>query len=46
VRTCYAADRTGHAIMNTLFEQTIKRGITFFEEFHVLKLVKSEKNIE
>ena len=27
VRTCYAADRTGHAIMNTLFEQVTKRKI-------------------
>lgn len=46
VRTCYAADRTGHAIMNTLFEQVTKRWIKLFEEFHVVKAVRSEEKIE
>lgn len=46
VRTCYAADRTGHAIMNTLFEQVTKRKIKLFEEYQSIKLIKSETKIE
>ncbi len=38
-RTCYAADRTGHAILHLLYEQLIKRGVMVYEEWHVVKLV-------
>ncbi|MFH1857468.1 MAG: FAD-binding protein, partial [Candidatus Omnitrophota bacterium] len=41
-RACYAADRTGHMILQTLYQQCIKRDVTFFDEFHVLDLVLSE----
>ena len=33
--SCYAADRTGHMILQTLYQQCIKHGVTFFDEFHV-----------
>ncbi len=37
-RACFAADRTGHAILHTLYQQCIKHEITFFDEFAVLDL--------
>jgi succinate dehydrogenase / fumarate reductase flavoprotein subunit len=39
LRSCYAADRTGHMILQTLYQQCIKNNVTFFDEFHVLDLV-------
>ncbi len=44
-RTCYAADRTGHNLLHTTFEQTLKRGITFYNEWFVTSLVKSDNRI-
>ena len=38
-RACYAADRTGHMILQTLYQNCVKRGINFFNEFYVLDLV-------
>ncbi len=38
-RSCYAADRTGHMILQTLYQQCIKQGVTFFNEFHVVDLL-------
>lgn len=38
-RACYAADRTGHMILQTLYQQCIKQNVTFFDEFHVLDLI-------
>jgi succinate dehydrogenase / fumarate reductase flavoprotein subunit len=40
-RTCYAADRTGHNLLHTTFEQALKRGIKFYNEWFVTSLVKS-----
>ena len=34
-RACYAADRTGHLILQTLYQQCVARGVTFFNEFQV-----------
>lgn len=41
-RACYAADRTGHMILQTLFQNCVKLGINFFNEFYVLDLVMSD----
>lgn len=38
-RACYAADRTGHMILQTLYQQSIKDDVTFFNEFHVLDII-------
>ncbi|MGF7237984.1 MAG: succinate dehydrogenase flavoprotein subunit [Frankia sp.] len=38
-RSCYAADRTGHMILQTLFQQCVKHGIEFYNEFYVLDLL-------
>ena len=38
-RACYAADRTGHMILQTLYQQSIKNDVTFFNEFHVLDVI-------
>ena len=38
-RTCYAADRTGHNILHTLYEQVTDKKIPVFEEFFVTSLV-------
>jgi succinate dehydrogenase / fumarate reductase, flavoprotein subunit len=41
-RACYAADRTGHMILQTLYQQCIKRDVRFFNEFYVLDLLMTE----
>ena len=38
-RACYSADRTGHMILQTLYQQCIKQEVEFFNEFYVLDLV-------
>ncbi|HVN53334.1 MAG TPA: FAD-dependent oxidoreductase, partial [Anaerolineaceae bacterium] len=38
-RSCYAADRTGHMILQTLYQQCIKNQINFFDEFQVIDLL-------
>ena len=38
-RACYAADRTGHMILQTLYQQCIKNEVAFFDEFQVVDLV-------
>ncbi|MHB1739247.1 MAG: succinate dehydrogenase flavoprotein subunit [Actinomycetes bacterium] len=38
-RACYAADRTGHMILQTLYQQCIKRNVEFYNEFYVLDLL-------
>lgn len=38
-RSCYAADRTGHMILQTLYQQCLKNNVTFFDEFQVLDLI-------
>ena len=38
-RSCYAADRTGHMILQTLYQQCIKNNILFFDEFQVMDLL-------
>jgi len=38
-RSCFAADRTGHMILQTLYQQCIKHGVEFYNEFYVLDLV-------
>ncbi len=38
-RACYAADRTGHMILQTLYQNCVKQGINFFNEFYVLDLL-------
>jgi succinate dehydrogenase / fumarate reductase flavoprotein subunit len=37
-RSCFAADRTGHAILHTLYQQCIKHEVTFYDEFAMLDL--------
>ncbi len=41
-RACYAADRTGHMILQTLYQNCVKRGINFFNEYYVLDLIMTE----
>ena len=41
-RACYAADRTGHMILHTLYEQCVKNKVTFYDEYQVLDLVTAE----
>ncbi|WP_037861018.1 succinate dehydrogenase flavoprotein subunit [Streptomyces sp. NRRL S-340] len=41
-RSCYAADRTGHMILQTLYQNCVKEGVEFFNEFYVLDQLISE----
>ena len=38
-RACYAADRTGHMILQTLYQSCIKAGVRFYDEYHVVDLL-------
>jgi succinate dehydrogenase / fumarate reductase flavoprotein subunit len=44
-RTCYAADRTGHALLHTLYEQCVRQGVTFFDEYFLIDLVTVDGNV-
>jgi len=41
-RACYAADRTGHMIIQTLYQQGIKHDVNFFDEHHLVDILFSE----
>ncbi|HIG76279.1 MAG TPA: succinate dehydrogenase flavoprotein subunit [Bacteroidetes bacterium] len=41
-RACYAADRTGHMILHTLYEQCVKNNVNFYDEYQVLDLVRND----
>ena len=45
-RSCYAADRTGHMILQTLYQNCIKAGVEFYNEFYVLDLLLNEDSGE
>ena len=38
-RSCYAADRTGHMILQTMYQQCLKNQVHFYDEYHVLDLL-------
>jgi succinate dehydrogenase / fumarate reductase flavoprotein subunit len=41
-RACHSADRTGHMILQTLYQQCIKNNVRFFDEFHVVDLLVNQ----
>jgi len=41
-RACYAADRTGHMILQTLFQNCVKLGVEFYNEYYALDMVMTE----
>ncbi len=44
-RTCAAADRTGHAILHTLYQQSLKHEAEFFIEYFALDLIMDEEGV-
>ncbi len=42
-RTCAAADRTGHVILHTLFQQALKNKVQFFNEYFALDLIMDDE---
>ena len=44
-RTCYAADRTGHNLLHTTFEQAKRKGVKFYDEWFVTSLVRTDDRI-
>lgn len=42
-RTCAAADRTGHALLHTLYQSNLRNGTTFLNEWYAIDLVKNQK---
>ena len=45
MRACHAADRTGHMILQTLYQQCIKNRVNFFDEFHVVDLIRLDDTV-
>jgi succinate dehydrogenase / fumarate reductase flavoprotein subunit len=41
-RACHAADRTGHMILQTLYQQCIKNNVEFFDEYHCVDLIMND----
>ncbi|KIQ19532.1 fumarate reductase [Rhodococcus sp. Leaf7] len=41
-RACYAADRTGHMILQTLYQQCVKHDVEFYNEFYALDIALTE----
>jgi succinate dehydrogenase / fumarate reductase flavoprotein subunit len=41
-RSCFAADRTGHMILQTLYQNCVKNDVEFYNEFYVLDLLLNE----
>ncbi|MFZ5824342.1 MAG: FAD-dependent oxidoreductase [Bacillota bacterium] len=44
-RTAFAADKTGHALLHTMYQQTLKRGIKVYSEVQVLELVVEDGRV-
>ncbi len=45
-RACYAADRTGHMILQTLYQQCIKNKVSFFDEYQVVDVILKDNNCQ
>jgi len=45
MRACAAADRTGHAILHTLYQQSLKHGVEFFIEYFALDLIMDQEGV-
>jgi succinate dehydrogenase / fumarate reductase flavoprotein subunit len=44
-RTCYAGDRTGHALLHTLYEQCVRNNVKFFDEYFLIDLIVVENKV-
>jgi len=44
-RTCYAGDRTGHALLHTLYEQCVRSAVKFFDEYFLIDLITVKDNV-
>ncbi|MFX1337639.1 MAG: FAD-dependent oxidoreductase [Promethearchaeota archaeon] len=44
-RTCYAGDRTGHALLHTLYEQCVRNSVKFFDEYFLIDLIVVENKV-
>lgn len=44
-RTCYAADRTGHNLLHTVYQQAVARGLRVYEEFFVTALAAADGRV-
>jgi succinate dehydrogenase / fumarate reductase flavoprotein subunit len=44
-RTCYAADRTGHILLHTLYEQAVRRNVTFYDEWLVTDIIVRNRRL-
>jgi len=44
-RACYAADRTGHAMLQNLYEKSVDQGTHFYSEFYALELLVNDGNV-
>jgi succinate dehydrogenase / fumarate reductase flavoprotein subunit len=41
-RACHAADRTGHMILQTLYQQCTKNGVKFYDEYHAIDMIMND----
>ena len=46
MRTCYAADKTGHAILHELVSNLRRYGVKVYEEWYVMKLIREQESVK
>lgn len=44
-RACHAADRTGHMILQTLYQQCLKNNVNFYDEYQVVDIIRVEDTV-
>jgi succinate dehydrogenase / fumarate reductase flavoprotein subunit len=44
-RTCYAADKTGHVMLQTLYEQCLRNKVTFLDEWFALSIIHNGQRV-
>jgi succinate dehydrogenase / fumarate reductase flavoprotein subunit len=45
-RTCFAADKTGHYLLVTAYEQALKRKVSFYDEYFATSLITDESTVK
>ncbi|GAB4366747.1 MAG: succinate dehydrogenase flavoprotein subunit [Calditrichia bacterium] len=45
LRACFAADRTGHVLLHTLYDQCVKQNVRFYSEFYVTDIILKDNII-
>lgn len=45
-RCCYSADKTGHVVLHALYENCLKQGVTFLDEYNLLDIAQANGQVQ